>query len=66
MAVGAAVEERTGKTNLLSPADFATTRTRGSGKPDKDVSPNGCMDPGEGATVKDMVSLLAQRLGLTR
>jgi hypothetical protein len=62
--VAAAIEEITGKSELVTPADFATPKTRSS-KPGKDVSPNGCMDPGEGTTVKHMVDLLARRLGLS-
>jgi len=62
MWVAATIEDLTGKSKLVTPADFATPKTGGS-TAGTDVSP-GCMDPGEGATLKHMVDVLARRLGL--
>jgi hypothetical protein len=58
-AVIAAVEERAGRENLLTPADLATPRTRGAGKP----RPNSCLDPAEGISVGRLVDIIAMKLG---
>jgi hypothetical protein len=65
MAVSAAIEDLTGRSNLVTPDDFSTPRTRPCDQLGRDVTPGGCMDPGEGGAVDDMVDLLSQRLGLS-
>lgn len=65
MAVVAAVEDRLGVTPLAEPSDFATDATcGGQGSTKMGHSPNGCMDPGEGASISRVVAVIAHNLQL--
>jgi uncharacterized protein (DUF2384 family) len=67
MPVVAIVEEKLGCGELLSPTDFGTDTTgvpAQSGR--RRTSNNGCMDPAESTSVKKILRLILNKIGLTR